>query len=443
MLTKLRYKFTCICTFTTSIVLLTTMIVLFLLSKEQLDIRYEHDLDSQLNLLIHNIQNSYSADHEQYSISYSWLSQLESMNHLVIQISENNKPFHYKGSFTTQTERQTLLEDVTNLAVQDYDYNFLPYYNTRDTVNSIQFHLRLSRLEHYLVNISTFSLHYSNMQIILLKDMKEYDQTLHYQGLLYTLIFFVATLLLSLFSYWFAGRVILPIAENEKEQKEFIAAASHELRSPLAVLTTNTSALSEEYPIIKSSSFFSSINLECQRMTRLLNDLSLLSHADTKINWSLEPKLTEIDTLLLEIYDTFYQTAHNTGHNLSLQLPDTVIYPCKLDAERLTQAISILINNAISYTPEGSTITLSLLPPKAKQLCICIVDDGPGIDDAHKPYIFKRFYRVDESRHKKEHFGLGLSIAYEIINLHGGQLTLEDTMPHGCTFKIVLPIHSS
>lgn len=99
-----------------------------------------------------------------------------------------------------------------------------------------------------------------------------------------------------------------------------------------------------------------------------------------------------------------------------------------------------MLNNAISYTPEGSTITLSLSDPTSESLCISVIDDGAGISDEHKPYIFKRFYRVDTARHTKEHFGLGLSIAHEIISLHGGKLILEDTIPHGCTFKISLPI---
>ena len=393
-----------------------------------------------MNTLIYNIQNSYSHTSGQYALSYTRLAQLENDNHLVISICENQKPLYYKGSYSTITERQTLLDKAITTATNNYHYSFLPYTNDVDNIHSIFFEMKPSRAEHYLVNISSFSLHFSNMQIVLLKDMQEYDHFLRYQLLLYVAIFLIATFLLYIFSYWFAGRVILPIAQNEKEQKEFIAAASHELRSPLAVLSTNTSALCTQYPIIETSPFYTSIKSECQRMSRLLTDLSLLSHADTKMNWSLEPTLVEVDTLLLDLHDTFYQTAIATGHTLQLQLPDDIIPPCLLDVQRLTQAINILLNNAISYTPEGSTITLSLSEPTSESLCISVIDDGAGISDEHKPYIFKRFYRIDTARHTKEHFGLGLSIAHEIISLHGGKLILEDTIPHGCTFKISLPI---
>ena len=424
----------------TSTVLLITMSTLFFISKQQLTDSNKHNLDTQMNTLIYNIQNSYSHTSGQYALSYTRLAQLENDNHLVISICENQKPLYYKGSYSTITDRQTLLDKTITTATNDYHYSFLPFTNDVDNIHSIFFEIKPSRAEHYLVSISSFWLHFSNMQIVLLKDMQEYDHFLRYQFLLYVAIFLIATFLLYLFSYWFAGRVILPIAQNEKEQKEFIAAASHELRSPLAVLSTNTSALCTQYPIIETSPFYTSIKSECQRMSRLLTDLSLLSHADTKMNWSLEPTLVEVDTLLLDLHDTFYQTAIATGHTLQLQLPDDIIPPCLLDAQRLTQAINILLNNAISYTPEGSTITLSLSEPTSESLCISVIDDGAGISDEHKPYIFKRFYRIDTARHTKEHFGLGLSIAHEIISLHGGKLILEDTIPHGCTFKISLPI---
>ena len=436
MLKKLRYKFTLICTFTTSTVLLITMMTLFFISKKQLMASTRHELDTHMNTLIYNIQNSYSHSTGQYSLSYSNLAQLENDNSLIIAISENQQPLHYKGSYPTVTDRQTLTKLALQTALNDYGFN--PY--TSNDLNSFLFELRPSEREHYLVNISSFSLNFSTMQIMLLKDLKNYDHSLRYQLLIYITVFLIATLLLCLFSYWFAGRVILPIAQNEKEQKAFIAAASHELRSPLAVLTTNTSALCTQYPMLENSSFYTSIKSECQRMSRLLDDLSLLSHADTQINWYLEPTLVEVDTLLINLHDTFYQLATTTGHTLKLELPDTLIPACLIDSQRLTQAITILLNNAISYTPKGSTITLSLSKPTNESLCILVIDDGPGIPDEHKPYIFKRFYRVDTARHTKEHFGLGLSIAYEIISLHKGKLVLEDTLPHGCTFKILLPI---
>lgn len=73
------------------------------------------------------------------------------------------------------------------------------------------------------------------------------------------------------------------------------------------------------------------------------------------------------------------------------------------------------------------------------QFKISVIDNGCGIPDEHKPYIFDPFYRVDKNRHDKEHLGLGLSIAYEIIQLHHGALSLYDTPGGGCTFVIQLP----
>ena len=178
-------------------------------------------------------------------------------------------------------------------------------------------------------------------------------------------------------------------------------------------------------------------------MTKLVSDLLLLSHADTHTHWSLELKSSLPDTLLLESYDAFYLRAKELEHILEIHLPDEPCLPCLLDATRLTQVITILLDNALSYTPKGSTITLQL-SYLAQELCIQVIDNGLGISDVHKAHIFERFYRIDSSRHQSEHSGLGLSIAKEIITLHKGKLLLTDTYPHGCTFTILLPIkHSS
>lgn len=97
-----------------------------------------------------------------------------------------------------------------------------------------------------------------------------------------------------------------------------------------------------------------------------------------------------------------------------------------------------MLDNALSYVPSGKTVTLTAFTT-SKTLEIQVIDTGIGISDADKHHIFERFYQGDHSRHEKNHYGLGLSIAYEILTLHHGTLSLTDTPGGGCTFTLSLP----
>ena len=121
-----------------------------------------------------------------------------------------------------------------------------------------------------------------------------------------------------------------------------------------------------------------------------------------------------------------------------IHLPDEEVPACCCDPERIRQVLSILIDNAFSYTPSGGRILLGL-KVMGNQLCLSVSDTGPGIPDSEKSAVFERFYRADPSRKNKSHFGLGLSIAKEIVSLHKGQLLVTDTPGGGATFQVLLP----
>ena len=439
MLTKLRYKLTLICALITTTVLTLTVIITFLISQSQFNTRTRLSLNAQLNTLVYYLQNAYSYTSNVSSISHHWLSQLEVNNQIIIHIENNHIPLLFEGSYLKGSQRQALIASAKKQAEEQLNFNFYLYTNHDPSLHADFFELKSSAEGHYQVAVSSFSVKTTNYQVILLQDMAATDTYIHRQLLLYIIFALLGIMVLTLFSFWFAGHAILPIAVATRRQKEFIAAASHELRSPLAVVQTNSSALATQYPEITQSPFFTSITNEARRMTKLVNDLLLLSRADANTKWTLDLQAVEIDTLLLEVYDIFYPRAKKSGHHLLLDLPQEAAAPCLLDAERLLQVFTILLDNALSYTPTGSDITLKLtyLP---REFCIQVIDNGLGISDEHKSHIYERFYRIDPSRHHKEHTGLGLSIAQEIITLHHGSLALTDTLPHGCTFTIKIPI---
>ncbi|HEX3023401.1 MAG TPA: sensor histidine kinase, partial [Lachnospiraceae bacterium] len=141
----------------------------------------------------------------------------------------------------------------------------------------------------------------------------------------------------------------------------------------------------------------------------------------------------------IDLYDYFDQLCQKRDHHLNIELPDESLPHIHVDKDRLTQILSILIDNAISYSPKDSLITIR---PYAKRSTfqIEVEDHGIGILQNHQEHIFDRFYRVDRSRNDKSHFGLGLSVARELIELQGGSITLKDTPNGGATFVIGVPL---
>ena len=123
---------------------------------------------------------------------------------------------------------------------------------------------------------------------------------------------------------------------------------------------------------------------------------------------------------------------------LSVSLPENALPPCTADGERIVQLLSILLHNAISYTPEGGCIELSLTHKK-NRFYLSVSDTGPGIPAEDRKKIFERFYRAEKSRSAKGHFGLGLSIASEIVKLHHGSITVGERVGGGSVFTVALP----
>lgn len=427
-------------TITTISLLLFTFVSLFILNQKQLLFQLHQDLDSELSMLVYSIQSSYDKSTHEHTIDHKWLSELERKTHSIIYIEEQCIPLLYSTTSHNRLDITPLISLCKERAVKTYHLDlYCCHQITSNLPNKVYFEIRPQAHERYLVGICSFISQETNYQIVILQDVtfNHAEQKKHL--LAYIAIFVLVSIILIIFSFWFSGRAMIPIIENDKLQKSFISSASHELRTPLAVLNTNTSVLASKYPMIADSFFYHSIQSECRRMTKLISDLLLLSHADTRSNWSLNTTPTSIDTLLLNIYDQFFTLAKRKDHFLEISLPESVLPSCLLDQDCICQVLSILIDNALCHTPDNTIIKLVLERISKHEICIVVSDNGPGITPEHKPHIFKRFYTADYSRNNKDHFGLGLSIAYELISLHKGRLLLEDTLPHGCTFKIILP----
>lgn len=216
-------------------------------------------------------------------------------------------------------------------------------------------------------------------------------------------------------------------------QQRFLADVSHELRTPLTVIKGNVDLIRKLGPDAES---LDSIRDEADRLTRMVGELLLIAQAESgKLTLNLSS--VEVDSLLLEV---FQQMRVLAGSKIALQLTDITPLIVPADRDRLKQVLINLVSNAIHYTPEGGQVTLSM-SGSAEAVRIQICDTGPGIPSADLPHIFDRFYRGEKARtrSKTSGFGLGLSIAYWIVEAHKGKLEVESREGQGTTFTISLP----
>jgi heavy metal sensor kinase len=218
-------------------------------------------------------------------------------------------------------------------------------------------------------------------------------------------------------------------------QRRFMADVSHELRTPLTVIKGNVGLMRRMGESDEES--MASIEMEVDRLSRLVGDLLLLAQAESgRLPLDMAP--VELDTILLEV---FQQMRVLTGERLQLKLSEIDQIQLIGDRDRLKQVMLNLAGNAIQYTPAGGIVTLSLRK-NGEQAQLIVSDSGPGIPAQDLPHIFERFYRGEKSRKRNPGtgFGLGLSIAYWIVRNHGGTIDVSSQEGKGTTFSVLLPI---
>lgn len=225
----------------------------------------------------------------------------------------------------------------------------------------------------------------------------------------------------------------------EKIRQDFISNVSHELKTPLTSIKAMVEVLLEggadDSKLRKD--FLENINQEVDRLSRLVNDLLLLSRLESDKAF-LNPIPTDFVTLLNRAVSRFQPRAMKEGLTLSLDIKGE-IPPIKVDVNYIDQVISNLIDNAIKYTPSGGKIDV-IVEDLGKEVKVSVKDTGIGIPKEDLPRIFERFYRVDKSRNLSlGGVGLGLSIVRHIVEAHGGKVGVESSLGKGSTFYFILP----
>ena len=250
----------------------------------------------------------------------------------------------------------------------------------------------------------------------------------------------ITLILATIAGHVMAGRAIIPLKIAYEKQRQFTADASHELRTPLSVVMSSIDVLqndvSQASPFIKQ--VMEDMKDETKRMAKLVADLLAIARNDSYGIAIVKQKFDVIE-MIEQVIRKMNPLAESK--NIKLYFAKQPMLEIYADMERIKQLLVILVDNAIKYTPENGVVTIKIGHNQdGKKLMLMITDTGIGIPKADQTHIFDRFYRVDKARSRESGgAGLGLAIAKGIVDLHGGELTVESNVGSGATFIVVLP----
>lgn len=232
-------------------------------------------------------------------------------------------------------------------------------------------------------------------------------------------------------------RAAAELAHALQLKTDFIADMSHELRTPLTVVRANAEvALGLDRTCVHTE-LLEEISKEAEHMTHLVEDLLFLARSDAGAA-PLAQELVNIRSFLTELAERSSVLARGRGATVQLDLAGEGLV--RIDRERIAQAVLILVDNAVKYSPADKTITLRSALHGA-EVVIEVEDEGPGIPEQDLPLVFERFYRVDKARTRKQGgVGLGLAIAKSIVTAHGGRIEAESVLNKGTKMRYYLPL---
>ncbi|CAD2073631.1 sensor protein SrrB [Jeotgalicoccus coquinae] len=227
---------------------------------------------------------------------------------------------------------------------------------------------------------------------------------------------------------------------TEKMRTDFISSVSHELKTPMVMLSGYSEALLDDIVTEPEEvkEMVSIIKDESDRMNKLVSELLIIARMDSDdVLYDIKPQ--NFNALLGELYQRFDYKLKDNGIELNVTGgKEAVEFP--FDYDKLNQVFTNLIDNAIRYTKAGDVITINIAEDEKGCVEIKVSDTGTGIKRENIKHIFERFYKVDEARTRGKHgTGLGLYIVSNIITKHGGTITADSIFGEGTTFTIKLP----
>ncbi|MBR1802596.1 MAG: HAMP domain-containing histidine kinase [Clostridia bacterium] len=243
------------------------------------------------------------------------------------------------------------------------------------------------------------------------------------------LIFVCLELVIIYVSIKLTSWIIKPVLETFEKQKQFIADASHELKTPIAVIMASSEALEKDY----ETKWIHNIQSETERMSRLVSnllDLAKLENGANQEQYALNNLSKTIEISILTLEGLMYEK----NITLNYQIEENIQFRC--DNDQMKQLMAILLDNAIKHSSKDGEIVV-LLKKEKSDIMLVVKNKGEGIPKGSEEKIFERFYRADESRNRDENrYGLGLAIAKSIVTNHGGKISAHSENGY-TTFQVI------
>ena len=244
-------------------------------------------------------------------------------------------------------------------------------------------------------------------------------------------LFFLVSMLLS---RW----MVKPVERAWEKQRQFVADASHELKTPLTVVLSNTDMMIASHAVTdeKNRLRLENIKAESQRMKGLVENLLTLARADSTTTLTTRSPIN-FSFVVTGATLTLEPTIFDQGRTIDCQAEDhlTVLG----DGDRLRQLIDILLDNASKYGDKGTPIRVRMNAVGKKELLLTVASEGSPLPPQECQNIFERFYRSDKSRGQEKGYGLGLAIAKAIVTEHGGKIWAQSDGVRVNTFFVRLP----
>lgn len=275
--------------------------------------------------------------------------------------------------------------------------------------------------ENYL-EIDDWEPHYQ----IVFFDITDYKKSLQNLGSTLILIGTFSLVSIYIVSFQVAKRAIKPVESAWEKQEEFVSNASHELKTPLSIIQINTEVLSanSESTIESQVKWLKNIQLGTERMSELVNSLLILTKIENSEH-ELIRKDINASLTIKDVYQSFEATAIERGITYEEKIQVDIYL--KINEQVLKQLTMILVDNALKYTPRYSSVSIELIDSYNK-VFLCVSNSGNPIDEGKIPFLFDRFYRLDNSRSNQDGgYGLGLAIVKALTDQINAEVNVNVT----------------